>query len=443
MRPTNHPRRLQTQLLIAALVPLTVAACVPGQEPPEAAPDLREGGVYSMSNAREGNEVVAFSRASDGTLTRLGAFPTGGTGSGSFEDSDNGLILGSAQGEAAPNNLIETSDLLFATNAGSNSISVFRVEGGGLERVEVQDSGGEKPVSVTVNRGLLYVLNSGETEDDLFDENGDVIAPNCSTGSLPTITGFTVGSGGQLDPVPNSTQTLSGDAFSGCAQVSFNPQGNVLVVTERTAVQPGGTNDMLPAGDEGVIVTFTVNGDGTLGNKQITDATGQGPFGFAFTKQGLLLTTEQFDGPDGPGLGAAAAYSVADDGSLTPTSDSVANGGTDTCWFVVTDDGALGFATSFFGDGRISSYRVGQDGSLELLEAVATVAGDDSSRDGVELGASDISLSGDSRYLYQLNSFGGTINVFEVHEDGTLTSIQQVQAHDPSDMAARLGMAAF
>jgi 6-phosphogluconolactonase (cycloisomerase 2 family) len=113
----------------------------------------------------------------------------------------------------------------------------------------------------------------------------------------------------------------------------------------------------------------------------------------------------------------------------------VDNGGTDTCWFVVTDDGRLGFATSFFGEGRISSYEIGEDGDLTLLNGDAAGA--------LGIGASDIALSGSSDFLYQLNSFEGTINAFEVATDGGLTLIQTVQAHEPSEMAARLGIAAF
>lgn len=92
--------------------------------------------------------------------------------------------------------------------------------------------------------------------------------------------------------------------------------------------------------------------------------------------------------PGGPGLGAAAGYHLSDDGTLTPTSPSVNNGGTDTCWFVRTDDGTIGFTTSFFGDGRISSYPVEEDGSLELLQADTDPS--------VHTGPSDLSFSRDS-----------------------------------------------
>ncbi len=409
---------------LALLVGLTLALGFGA--PPAAAsstPDLRRGAVFSMSNSPHGNSVVAFSRAVDGTLRRVGSFPTRGRGSGGFEDTANGLVLGSARGESAPNNLLSDTRLLFATNAGSDTISVFRVQRHGLKLVEVQRSFGTKPVSITINRGIAYVLNSGETVDGL-------VPPNCASGHLPAITGFRVAATGQLTHIPGSTRLLSRQADSGCAQVSFNPSGKVLVVTERTAKTAGQAAD-----DEGVILTYRVRHDGTLGHKRIYDATGQGPFGFTFNKQGALLTSEQFDGMAGPGRGAAAGYRLNDDGTLVPTSRSVHNGGTDTCWFVITDNGKYGYATSFFGTGRISSYRVGSDGSLRLLDATAADV-------EVQPGASDLSLSRDSRFLYQLNSFEGTISTFMVGADGSLRLIDKDQAHEPSPtMAAPLGLA--
>jgi 6-phosphogluconolactonase (cycloisomerase 2 family) len=292
-----------------------------------------------------------------------------------------------------------------------------------LELVEVQHSRGEKPVSITVNRGIAYVLNSGEFQ------NGLPTPPNCTTGRLPSVSGFRVSSTGQLTPIPHSRRLLSGDPFSGCAQVSFDPSGKVLVATERLAVTPGETPD-----DEGRINTWRVRANGTLGRHRIIDATGQGPFGFTFSKSGALLTTEQFDGPDGPHRGAAAGYRLNRNGTLTRTSRSVHNGGTDTCWFVVTDDGRYGFTSSFFGTGRISSYRTETNGSLRLLQTRAADA-------RVHQGASDLSLSGDSRYLYSLNSFEGTISVFRVR-NGDLTLVQVVHAHRPSMTGAPIGLAA-
>jgi 6-phosphogluconolactonase (cycloisomerase 2 family) len=60
-----------------------------------------------------------------------------------------------------PNNLTDATRFLFVVNAGSNSISVFQVNQDdaangrkdALRLVTVQPSGGEKPVSLTVNAG--------------------------------------------------------------------------------------------------------------------------------------------------------------------------------------------------------------------------------------------------------------------------------------------------
>jgi 6-phosphogluconolactonase (cycloisomerase 2 family) len=110
-------------------------------------------------------------------------------------------------------------------------------------------------------------------------------------------------------------------------------------------------------------------------------------------------------------------------GTLLRSSPSIGNGGTDTCWIVVTDDQRLAFATSFFGDGRISSYEVDDTGLLRLLDPVATAS--DSSDDGVNTGASDLALSRDSSYLYQLNSLDGTVTAFSNSGDGSLTLIEK------------------
>ena len=46
-------------------------------------------------------------------------------------------------------------------NAGSDEISVFAVNVNGLELVDIVNSGGDLPVSVTIYKDWLYVLNAG------------------------------------------------------------------------------------------------------------------------------------------------------------------------------------------------------------------------------------------------------------------------------------------
>src|SRR5271156_3819189 len=58
------------------------------------------GAVYVLSNQSSGNSVLVYGRASDGTLTFSGSFPTGGIGAGTGADplsSQGAVVLGSGR----------------------------------------------------------------------------------------------------------------------------------------------------------------------------------------------------------------------------------------------------------------------------------------------------------------------------------------------------------
>ncbi len=360
--------------------------------------NLSPGAVFAMTNDPTNNEVTAYQRDADGLLTPAGTFSTGGQGSGVFEQSANSLILD----EQSPNNLNGGYKFLFATNAGSNTISVFRVRPDGLELVDQQPSGGTHPMSVTFRKNVLYVLNGGNVQ---------------CTGGQSNISGFNVGPSGQLTPIAGSTRPLTGQS-SGCAQVSFNPSGTVLAVTERSS---------------DIIDTYTVDGNGIATGPTPNDnaeSGGSGPFGFTFTQRDQLLVTESSGGA--PGQGGLASYDVDQKtGTLEVAGTNTRNGQSDTCWVVNTDHGKFAFVTSFI-SGNISSYSVDPDGRLTLLNPNAGNTGGS--------GASDQSLSGNSRFLYARNSVQGTISSFRVADDGNLVSLQTIAAPDPA--GAGIGIAA-
>ena len=214
---------MKNRITLGVAATLVLAAC---SDSPVAAPDARSpslastsasspGAIYAMTNDATNNEVAVFDRSANGTLTPAGSFATGGRGSGTFENSANGLILG----EQSPNNLNGSNKYLYATNAGSNSITVFRTTNDGLEITDVEPSGGDHPISVTVHDNTLYVLNGG--------------ASNCS-GGTPSIVGFRISPRGELTQIPGSSRPVSGGANSGCAQVSFTKSGDVLVAVSYT-----------------------------------------------------------------------------------------------------------------------------------------------------------------------------------------------------------------
>lgn len=324
------------------------------------------GAVYTMSNATTGNEILQFDRAADGTLTPAGSFATGGFGTGGGLGNQSALVLSAGQ------------RWLFAVNAGSNEISVFAVKRGGLELVDKVSSGGARPVSLSVDQDLLYVLNAG---------------------GIDNITGFNVSRRGKLTPLPGSTRLLSGTGTAP-AQVQFNPQGNVLVVTEKA------TN---------LIDTYIVGDDGFASGPFVHASAGVTPFGFAFDRRGRMYVSDAAGGV--PGASSVSSYRVAGDGNIQAISPTAANTQTAACWVVISNDGRFAYTTNT-GSGSISGYRIAKDGSLTLRDTDGRtgVTGDGS-------GPLDMSLSRDGRYLYTLNSGSNSIGAFGVAKDGGLTAL--------------------
>jgi len=326
------------------------------------------GAVFTMTNAVDGNEVLAYRRGSDGALTPAGVFSTGGLGTGGGLGNQGGLVLS------------QSGRLLFAVNAGSNQISVFAVRHGGLVLRDIIDSGGIRPVSIAVDHGLLYVLNAGSDN----------------------ITGFYVTRRGKLKPLPGSTRPLSGSGTAP-AQIEFSPKEHILVVTEKA------TN---------IIDTYQVNDDGLLDGPVVHTSAGATPFGFAFDQRGRLFVSEAAGGaPDGSSV---SSYRVLENGGLDAISSAVPTTETAACWVVITRNGRFAYTTNT-GSGSVSAYRISQDGSLELRDPDGR-AGDT----GAGSRPIDMALSRNSHFLYTLNAGNNTISAFHVGSDGTLSALPGV-----------------
>jgi 6-phosphogluconolactonase len=324
------------------------------------------GALFTMDNATTGNHVLAYRRAADGALSFLGEFDTGGIGTGGGLGNQGALILSRG------------GRWLFACNAGSDEVSVFRVTPHGLQLTDKVGSGGRRPISLTVHGNLLYVLNAGGL-----------------VGDADNVTAF-VFSHGELSPLAGSTRSLSA-ANTDPAQISFSRDGNVLVVAEKAT---------------SVIDTYTVNDDGLIDEQQQFASVGKTPFGFAFRRD-VLIVSEAFGGA--PDASAVSSYELADDGNLQVISPSVPTTETAACWIVVTRNGHFAYASNT-GSGTLSGYDVSSGGSLNLLDAdgVTGVTGP---------GPIDMALSVNSHFLYALNSGDGTISAFRVNHDGSLSSL--------------------
>lgn len=336
----------------------------------EAAGHEERGVVFVMTNANDelrGNEVVMYRRATDGALTVTGRFPTGGQGLGAGLGSQGSLTLSN------------NGRWLFAVNAGSNELSVFEVYPVGLVLTDKVASGGDRPTSITVRNGLVYVLNAGDPGN---------------------ITGFKLNGAGKLTPLANSTRNLSNNGSGAApapAQVSFTPNGKVLVVTERSTNQ---------------IITYTVNRRGLASGPLVHASSGATPFGFAFGKNDTLVVSEA----GGGGLpSAVSSYQVGNDGSVQLVSGSVVTGEAAACWIVVTQGGKYAYSTNA-GTASLSLFEVSNNGALTLLAAKG-------GETGAGTGPTDAAVSRNGRLIYALSPRSQTVIGFSVQTDGTLTMV--------------------
>jgi 6-phosphogluconolactonase len=292
--------------------------------------------------------------------------------------------------------LSDSHTLVFAVNAGSGNISVFRVQGASLSLLEKVPCGGSEPVAVAQHRNLVYVVNAG---------------------GASSVVGFRLGSDGSLKPIADSIAFLS-TGNSGAASLSFSPDGQFLLVTEKL------TNN---------IDAFHIQIDGTLGPIVVNPSAGPGAFAVLFAPNGTALVAET--GPTGgTNASAISSYTVIANGTISAVSTSVPTLGAATCWLAVTPDGRFVY-TSNSASSTISGFAISSAGALTPVSG--TVVGTNPSG-STNL---DITVSSDGKYLYTLNSGTGSVSVFGINQDGTLTSLGDVG--DLSEAAGFNGIAAI
>jgi 6-phosphogluconolactonase (cycloisomerase 2 family) len=349
----HHIRRVGI-LAFATMLFLSLVSTVPATA---AAP---AGAVFTLSNDPAGNTVEVFDRAADGTLSHAGSVATGGLGSGDGLGSQGAVVLS------------DDGRWLLAVNAGSDEVSLFAVSATGIRLADVERSGGDRPISVTIHGGLVYVLNDGSD----------------------ALSGLVINRDGDLKPLTRSTIGLSGAGIDP-AQVEFTPSGSQVVVTEKNTNQ---------------IDVYRVHANGRLSGPNVQASEGETPFGFAFDPSGRLIVSEAFGGA--PGASAVSSYAVVADGTLQTISASVPDGQAAACWTVVTPDGRFAYVTNT-GSDNVSGYAVGSDGALSLLGTGPFPAGDAPSDAGIADGA----------FLYTRNGNSADISAFVIAADGSLGAI--------------------
>ena len=378
--------KIHTRIIAPAAAALVTAALA--ATPALAAPAHLDGAgasdaVFVQTDNTAGNAVVAYHRASDGTLTPAGSYPTGGLG---------GVLGGSVVDHLASQGSLgydQRDGLLFAVNAGSDTVSVFAVSGDRLALRQVVSSGGTFPVSVAVHGDYVYVLNA------------------LGGGSVAGYRAY----GGQLVPIPGSRRALGLDPtatpqFTNTpGQVAFTPDGSALLVTTKA-----NGND---------VDVFAVHQDGSLSAASVVNSEpGAVPFAISYDQYGHVLIAEA-------GTNALATFALSRDGTLAPL-DVALTGQAATCW--VARAGGY-FYVSNAGSASVSGYRVGYLGRLSALGNTTTDAG-----------TVDAAAAGYGRFLYVRAGAAGIVDEFAVGAGGSLTPIGSVTV---AGAAGGEGIAAF
>ena len=336
--------------------------------------DAQVGAVFVQTNQPSGNRIMVFTRSTGGVLTADGSVATGGLGgiAAPGTESDHLASQGSLAYDAGHR-------LLFAANAGSNTLSVFQVAGMQLSLLQVLSSGGRFPASIAVHGDLLYVLDAGESG---------------------LVSGFRIGAAG-LTPIAGSTRSLhlsnapTPQFLTSPGQVGFTPDGRQLVVTTKA----GGNS----------IDVFAVGSDGRLSAAPVVNAPATPvPFAFTFAPvTGRLVSGEA-------GASTLSTYLLAANGSLF-SAHSTPDGQTALCW--VTRVGAYDYVSNT-GSNTVSGYSLGAEGRPALVGGTGVVA-------TTEAGPIDSAAAGDS-FLYVETGLGGTVDEFHVQPNGALERIGTV-----------------
>ena len=350
---------MKRAVMFAALAAAFIAFAAPAASAAQS--NAANGAVYTITNAATGNSVAYFSRSADGALNLVATYATGGKGTGANLGSQGSVTLS------------DDGKLLFAVNAGSNSISEFAVRADGLKLLSTFPSNGALPTSITTHKNVLYVLDAGAA----------------------SITGYKVDGQGAVQPLAGSTQPLLG---TNPAQIAFSPGGSTLVVTEKGT----STLDTFPVGPHGYAQpgVSSVSAGGT-------------PFGFQFDSLGRAFVSEA--------AGSASSYTVDGSGAHT-ISGAVVTHQAAPCWLVVSADGRFAY-TANAGAGTISGFSIAADGSIALLNASGATGSF-----GAGSHPLDEAISSDGQFLYVLVDGHHTIGGFRINADGSLTPLGEVGA---------------
>ena len=380
------------------------------------------GHLYMQTNETE-NRIIHYVRSSDGKLIESDRLATGGTGIGSFNFRANpiGLV---AEGASS---ILVTPDRrhLFVTNVGDNTVSSFSIGvAGKLALSDVKATGNmptggfgtAKSIAYAASSRTLYVLHtigSGNIRLMSVDATGMLkarperytAAPRDKPGRLSTMVVVSRNEkfllvGASIDQFP-----------------SLNPDGSANLMFERD----GELHSIFPNNpDPDGFAVFAIGDGGLLGGPMFQDAGGSSPWCPLFLNNRPNTFTIGYATADGVSMAALDAGGRISVGPVTEA-DTSRGKPSALCWMGITPDDQLVF-TTMTGYGYITSWRIeGDIVSVAKDPACAPVPGDGTFRGlngKVTSGPTDIWISPDGAFVYQIYSNASKLISYRVQADG-------------------------
>ncbi|MEU0242834.1 beta-propeller fold lactonase family protein [Streptomyces sp. NPDC006235] len=354
-----------------------------------------ERAVFVQGNELGGNTIHVFARDDQGKLKPGGTYATGGRGGDQVDAPTDSLA---SQGSLVYDH---ASGLLLGVNAGSGTLTSFRVEGTKLKDRRIVDTGGEFPSSIAVRGKVAYVMNAGG--------EGSVQGYRITAKGLVPMRGSFRSLGLANEDIPRF------DTSPG--EVEITPDGRNLVVTTK------GNNTV-------EVFPLKRNGLPAVAEPVVNKSAGNVPFAISFDRSGSRMLIAEAE------KSTVTTYKVKHNGTLRVLQKPLANGQEVLCWLERAGDHFYGGNT---GNSTVTGYRMDKHGQLALTNEVGVATPPSAKSQGVI----DIAVTGDEKFVYVQNATSGTVDGFRVEKNGSLTKVTTAEGLPAFGESGMEGVAAM
>ncbi|VDB84797.1 unnamed protein product [Peniophora sp. CBMAI 1063] len=393
----------------AVAAPMFASAAPLRRQTPTLAASFQSGAVYFMTNEPSGNNVISATIGNNGQLTIASTFSASGNGAHGQTVAPEGPDAMFSQGSIVVN---PTANLLATANAGSNTVSLFSINGQTPSDLTAvgppMSSGGEFPMSVAFSSDgtALCALNAGAMDGvqcyNVSSTTGLSIMPNTRRflGMNQTTP--------PMGPLGTASQVIfSQDDATVYAAVKGNPDTNVTGYIAAWNMTDAGLSDQFTRIElpEGAVAPFSLT--------PIPNAN-------AFFAADAGIGADVFDFSQGPEAATASpntqSFAIPNQGAVCWSAYSPATGSyyvSDLLTSTVTE---LALNPTNMTPSILNSY--------PISPGVATL----------DL---EVASLGDQDYLYVLMPNATAVEVLRLDQPGNATSLQQMDIAGP---ASQLGL---